>query len=588
MNQPSFSIVIPTYQRREIVCDAVRAIGDIRYSGSVEVIVVVDGSSDGTAEALEAIDCPFPMKIMRQDNSGAAAARNRGAANASGEILLFLDDDMMCRPDILEQHAVSHAADADAVLGDIPLDPQSTPGLLADGVAVWAAQRADRLKTGAAPGLFDLLSGHISVRRSVFVELGGFDCRFTSGGCYGNEDLDFGVRLLERYSVRFNPDAIAVQRYVVTPRDYLRQWHQAGRADVLFARKHPERAAELFRLHGSRRWTTRLLLRPLSAIGGLQPFVIAAAIRLAGKGARHRPRLLQSIQARLFAAARDIVYWQGVRDAGGLPSSRRMLVLCYHAIADLSGDPILADYGIDAGTFAAQLDALIARGFAFVSPDEAIALLEGSGRVPRKAVLLTFDDCYEELADVARTVLEPRGIQAIAFAVTGMPSGTNEWDQRIGARRLRLLDSVGLKNLHAHGVEIGCHSRSHRPLPTLGDTQLQAETAGAAGDIALLGLPRPRFFAYPHGRCDDRSRQAVRDAGFSAGFALKSAPASSASDHFAVPRLEILRRDVGWRFRFKTARPRLSVLLYSRTVLLTIGHDVLTVLRLKRGKALRT
>ena len=232
--------------------------------------------------------------------------------------------------------------------------------------------------------------------------------------------------------------------------------------------------------------------------------------------------------------------------------SSAILVLCYHAIADLSGDPVLADYGIDRDSFSAQLDDLTARGFTFVTPDDLLALLDGGRSVPPKAVLLTFDDCYEELADVARAVLEPRGI---------------EWDQAIGARTLRLLDGAGLKELRRHGVEIGCHSRSHRPMPSVARQDLADELEGAATDIAALGLPRPRFFAYPHGQHDEAVRAAARSAGFAAAFGLLSRRVTPESDRFALPRVEILARDRGWRFRFKTSYPRLVRLLRLRAIL---------------------
>ena len=102
---PSFSIVVPTFNRRETVSDSLRAIGSIDYPGAVEVIVVVDGATDGTAEALAAIECPFPLTIVEQPNQGPGSARNRGAAVATGDILLFLDDDMMCDPDILRHRS---------------------------------------------------------------------------------------------------------------------------------------------------------------------------------------------------------------------------------------------------------------------------------------------------------------------------------------------------------------------------------------------------------------------------------------------------------------------------------------------------
>ena len=62
-HSPSFSIVIPTFQRRTVVCDAVRALARLKYAGPFEVIVVIDGSTDGTAAALAQLDVPFSLRI---------------------------------------------------------------------------------------------------------------------------------------------------------------------------------------------------------------------------------------------------------------------------------------------------------------------------------------------------------------------------------------------------------------------------------------------------------------------------------------------------------------------------------------------
>jgi len=554
----SFSIVIPTFQRKAVVIAAVQAIQRIDYPGAIELIVVIDGSTDGTAAALAEVTGPVPLRIIEQPNCGAATARNRGAAEARGEVILFLDDDMICQSDILRHHALSHADGDDAVLGHIPLDPASPPSLLSRDVAVWAERRAEALRRGAPLTLFDLLTGQLSIKRDVFAKLGGFDTRFTQGGSFGDEDLDLGTRLLERYKVSFNPDAVSHQHYVVTPRQQMRQWFDAGQADVAFARKHPGRAGELFELHGLSRARTQWLLRPLAAIPGfaraLAEMTAAAAERA---GAREGKRLTRA----LFYFAREVVYWAGVRMAGGVPSSNSALVLCYHAVADLSNDPVLAEYGIQAQRLAGQLDRLFRRGFSFIDAAELRACLAGRGQLPRKAVLLTFDDCYAELAQVARDILAPRGIPALVFAVTGMASGTNEWDQVIGARSLELLDSEGLHQLAAHGIEVGCHSRNHRAMPALDDASLIDETVGAAEDMERAALPKPRAFAYPYGERDARCERAVAAAGFAIAFGLRRRRATRRSNPFDVPRVEILASDHSWRFHLKTTFPRLAGLI---------------------------
>jgi cellulose synthase/poly-beta-1,6-N-acetylglucosamine synthase-like glycosyltransferase len=85
------------------------------------------------------------------------------------------------------------------------------------------------------------------------------------------EDLDLGLRLASGgHRIEYNPAAISRQRYVVTPRQYLRQWRQSGRAHVLFVRKHPDQAERVFvprRLEGrADRLLWRRLLWPLREV----------------------------------------------------------------------------------------------------------------------------------------------------------------------------------------------------------------------------------------------------------------------------------------------------------------------------------
>src|SRR6185369_13801965 len=107
-----FSIVIPTYERREIVTRSVAALNRQSFR-DFEVVVVDDGSSDGTAEALRALDVNFPLEVISRPNEGASVARNVGAASASGEYLVFLDDDMEADPEMLAEQDRSLREGAD-------------------------------------------------------------------------------------------------------------------------------------------------------------------------------------------------------------------------------------------------------------------------------------------------------------------------------------------------------------------------------------------------------------------------------------------------------------------------------------------
>ena len=547
---PTFSIVIPTYQRREVVREAVRALGQLKYEGEVVVIVVIDGSTDGTAAALSKIALPFPMTIVEQPNRGAADARNRGAALAQSDVILFLDDDMIADADLLEQHGRLHREGADAVIGDTPIHSSSPPGFLAESVARWIT--ASRVRSPLSP--FDIFSGQLSVRRAVFQELGGFDTVLTSGAAFGNEDAELGVRLLAKYDVRHNPAAISRQVYVVSPREFMDRAGLAAAADVRFIRKHPGLASELLERKGFSRPLTRLVYRPLARIPLIAGLLAGMAVRVAD-GALKTPAKSKRIIARFFSGARSLADWSALQESGWLPSSGRLLVLCYHAIEDQSDDPVLAPYGVPPKRFVDQLDSLTRRGFSFISPDQLAAFVRSKAPLPRRPVLLTFDDGHAGLLDVARNQLRPRGIQALAFVVTNVPSGTNEWDQAYGASTLRLLTNEERKETESLGVEIGSHSRTHREMPLLTDRERRLEARGSSADLVSAGLRPPRFFAYPFGARNEDSRKAVAEAGFLAAFGLSYRRASQASDVFDLPRVMILSTDGNHRFWMKTAAP---------------------------------
>lgn len=550
---PRFSVIIPTYQRRDVVVESVRALARQDFDGAFEVIVVVDGSTDGTSSSLRALRLPFPLKVLEQTNQGASRARNRGADAAGGEILLFLDDDMESHPRLLAEHDRSHRAGADVVLGQMPLHPDSPPSVLTPGVREWAERRTRRLSAlGAALTLHDLLTGQMSVRREAYQKVGGFDTHFTRNGTFGNEDVDFGYRLMRHGSrIVFNVAAVSWQRYVVRPRQYLRQYQQAGHADVVFARKHPEQAATIFALSKIERPSNRLLWGPLVALSPVSAPVTGAirwfALSRAEGGAQ------DVTTARWFRGAKRLEYLKGVREAGGIPRPRALRVLAYHSISERDGAGFSEPYTVTPEQFRKQIDTLLRAGYHFVSATEALRFLRGEGGLPRRPVLLTFDDCYQDLLDNALPVLQERGIPAVAFAVTGQIGGTNAWDIERGALARKLLDGDGLRELAHNGVEIGAHSRAHKRLAKLSAEELAEQVAGSVADLARRGVGRPRLFSYPYGESNEAVRHAVREAGVQAAFGVESGFVCPGCDTYQIQRIEILRGDTGWKFRWKVA-----------------------------------
>jgi glycosyltransferase involved in cell wall biosynthesis/peptidoglycan/xylan/chitin deacetylase (PgdA/CDA1 family) len=550
---PTFSIVIPTFRRRELVSRCLAALSrqDVE---DFEVIVVVDGSTDGTAGVLRQLPVPFPLTVIEQRNQGAAAARNRGVGAARGRLLLFLDDDMEADPGLLRAHEAAHRNGADAVVGHIPLHPDTPRSFVTDGTARWTAQRARRLEsTGGVVTIDDVLTGQLSVRCELFTGIGRFDEAFTNDGTFGNEDTDLGRRLLDGgHRVVYARDAVTWQRYVVGPEDLLRQARQLGRADVRYLDKHPAEAQRIRRVRHAgavwNRWGWRPLTRRPAAAMLVATGLQGAVLQLARRNARSRT------VGMIFSLLRDLEYWRGVREAEASSGARSLRVLCYHSISDLQDAPVISEYGVPPADFRAQLTALRCFGYTFVTIDEVLRFLDGVGQLPRQPVLVTFDDCFVDLLHNAVPVLQSKNVPAVAFAVAGQIGGTNAWDTAIGAPGLELLDEAGLEAVQSAGVEIGVHGRTHRPMCSVPEAELPAETGDAADELCRNGIKPPRILAYPHGSQDRRVRRAVGAAGFVAAFTVAPGVVRRRSDRLALNRIEVLRADgTGARFLAKVA-----------------------------------
>jgi len=316
------SIVVPTYNRRGILTRTLPShLGQKGVDGRYEVIVVVDGSTDDTLSMLQRTDWGTRLRIISQPNRGLAAARNRGAAAARGEILLFLDDDMVAAPDLVAIHLEEQGASSQkVVLGALGLAEGVRRSFLKEGVATWSRDMERRLSApGYRPRFDDWSFGNASIGRALFLDLGGFDERFVS---YGNEDYDLGWRLTHRgVEVRFAARAVARQIYEKSFGAWLRDVYCVGRADVVLAEKYPSIAADL-RLTRRETHPLKRLARwsGLASVDPLAPawMTLAGTLTLA-----ERLSLRGSPLSHTQSLIGERAYWRGVRDARfhGVPAA---------------------------------------------------------------------------------------------------------------------------------------------------------------------------------------------------------------------------------------------------------------------------
>ncbi len=169
-----FSIVIPTYNRRVQLRNCLAALAELDYPTSrYEVIVVDDGGDEPLDEVVDAFRDGMSICLLRQANAGPGAARNAGAAAASGEYLALTDDDCCPQPGWLRAFAARFAASPNALLGG------HTVNGLPDNIYSTATQTLqewlyDYWESRRSPQRF-FASNNLCLPRRLFLDLGGFD-----------------------------------------------------------------------------------------------------------------------------------------------------------------------------------------------------------------------------------------------------------------------------------------------------------------------------------------------------------------------------------------------------------------------------
>ncbi len=237
----SFSLIVCTRNGRTRIGRCLRAIAGLR-GASFETIVVDDGSSDDTADWVAA---EFPgVRLLGLDACGLSAARNAGAAVATGDVLAFTDDDCEPDPDWLTWLARVHRDGRFAAVGgpNLPPPPQSwQQAVVAAAPGAPSHVMIDDEEAEHLPGC------NLSVCKRAYHAVGGFDAAFETAG----DDVDFCWRLRAAgYRLGFAPGAVVWHHRRPSIAAFLRQQAGYGRAERLLMAKHPQRFADT----GAIRW----------------------------------------------------------------------------------------------------------------------------------------------------------------------------------------------------------------------------------------------------------------------------------------------------------------------------------------------
>jgi glycosyltransferase involved in cell wall biosynthesis len=259
------SVVIPTYNRLPILQKCLRALEAQQLDDPLEgfeVVLVDDGSTDDTVAWIHAHAAALPhVRLIQQSHGGPAQGRNRGVAEANGDVIVFIDSDLVVTPDFLVAHARAlerqwqqmgdrRCFTYGAVINTANFeDPTSEPHKLRD--LSWAY----------------FATGNVAIDRRVLETAGLFDTRFH---LYGWEDLELGERLRRLGVVLVRcPEAVGYHWHpplsLEQIPDLIRVEQERAAMGLVFFRKHPTRRVRFIIQYTRLHW----LLWELLTLGGL-------------------------------------------------------------------------------------------------------------------------------------------------------------------------------------------------------------------------------------------------------------------------------------------------------------------------------
>ncbi len=251
-HDPKISVVIATFNRCDILPKTLSHIAEQTLSPSdFEVVVVDDGSTDGTKEKVMQIQHAFSFHLtyLRHENRGISYTQNRGIREAKAPLVLLIADDIHLSPEALEAHVEDHEANPDpsvAIVGKVLQSPELAQTVF---LRTWDPFRFRELEELRELPYYLFFACNISLKKSFLMENGLFSETLVKAGAYAHEDVELGFRLYQRgLRLLYNKNALAYHYHLVSLKQAVRTAYNKGVAWIPF-RKHVDRPEMTVRYH---------------------------------------------------------------------------------------------------------------------------------------------------------------------------------------------------------------------------------------------------------------------------------------------------------------------------------------------------
>lgn len=204
---PKVSVIIATYNSKSSLINCIKSLENQDYKGEIEIVIVDDGSTDGTLGAIRSGKWKRRVKILKQSRKGPAAARNLGAKNARGEIFVFTDADCIAPSGWISNIVRTYGQFPEIVGIGGPLHPSKSN--IFSALEIIKNKRLHKMGDRTMVGKEEVPVGftnNMSYKAHIFRKFGGFDERFPKPA---GEDFDLKQRICRAgYKVAFIPNPI--------------------------------------------------------------------------------------------------------------------------------------------------------------------------------------------------------------------------------------------------------------------------------------------------------------------------------------------------------------------------------------------
>ncbi len=232
------SVIVPSYNGKHRIHRTLDALSN-QSTKDFETILVIDGSTDDTLATLKARRDFTSLRIIEQSNQGRAATRNAGAKVATGDILVFADDDMKPGKDFIESHLAHHKQRPNSVL--VGSQIESLDEMETD-IQRYKASRSRKWMheiqqdhEGRLKSPF-ITAANFSISKRLFDELDGFDSALTDA-----EDRDLAIRCFKQgVPIYFNAEIISWHLDKISARSYAGRLKEYAQATKILEQKHPD------------------------------------------------------------------------------------------------------------------------------------------------------------------------------------------------------------------------------------------------------------------------------------------------------------------------------------------------------------